>query len=583
MERFLFVPRVCSVELMSSTLTVVQSPDQRSAVPEVDVVIEELLKNVPVSRYDEVYGKIRHGQSPSVASIPLYDVLWQRFAVPFNGFPDRPNGISHLVVLYEQFVEIVDVEKIDTIECIGVDPYYCALVSDFARNNDLNVAFELNTDRHRVVGFLRGFVSLVFAFVDSLLSMVLRYRYDFDEPTDVIFVPHLNRFGAMRPVINAAEYSYKVVAPVSTVEWLYHRTRGRWGDAATYDPIPLGVYTSPVVAGRIAILLARLGVEELVLGAFRGSLRSRFEREFGIDLLNAINQSLGNTYPANLGPIPNLWLGERLLRVTGASRLVIGSLSLRQQTMLVAADRVGVKSYHVPHTVPTHYDTVPKTNTEHIVPSEIAREYHEESDFLWTGDKSIVALGRPLLATLAKDRSVFEAVDEPLRVVVATQPFDDAIRSEFVSLVVSALQSADEAVSIVIKTHPVEDPEFYAEFESKKLTVTDESLHEHLAEADLVFVVNTNVGLEAVALGTPIVSVNLWEPFINSRPYQQRGPIPLLRSRTDLEGFVSDISTERIGELRREQTAFFDEQYSTNEDVAEAVAEYIQGGRAGSD
>ncbi|MFB6175943.1 MAG: hypothetical protein ABEI99_02140, partial [Halobaculum sp.] len=241
-----------------------------------------------------------------MASVPLYDVLWQRFAVPFNGFPDQPNGLSHLVVLYEQLTAVVDTGTVDTVECVDVDPYYRALVSDFARNNGLEVAFESNAGRHRAVGFLRGFVSLLFVFVDSLLSMVLRYGYDFDEPADVVFVPHLNRFGAMGPVIDAADYSYSVVTPVSTVEWLYHRARGRWTDVAAYDPIPLGVYTSPVTAGRIAVLLARLVIKELVLSTFRDSLRADFKNEFEIDLLNAINQSLGNTYPANLGPIPNL-------------------------------------------------------------------------------------------------------------------------------------------------------------------------------------------------------------------------------------------------------------------------------------
>jgi hypothetical protein len=385
----------------------------------------------------------------------------------------------------------------------------------------------------------------------------------------------------MESVIEASEEDHVVVAPVSTLEWLYHRARGRWDGPAAFSPVPLGAYVSLGVLFREVALAARLTVAELVFARFGRDLAALVESEFGVPLDRSVSVALGNTYPANVGPIPNRWLAGRLYRVTGADRVVVGSLSLRQQLFLVAAERADVASYHVPHTVPTHYDTVPRTDTVHFVPSESARAYHEDADFLWTDSHPVVPIGRPLLSSLAARRSPAEPVTEPVRVVVATQPFDDDIRRAFATGVVDRLLESPLDVSVVVKTHPIEDPAFYADVAagSDRVRVTAADLHGELEAADLTFVVNTNVGLESVALGTPTVAVNSWEPFTNSRPYQERGPIPLLRSERELDSFVASLDVDAVERLRDEQVEFFDDQYFGDEDVPASIAAYVQEGR----
>lgn len=167
--------------------------------------------------------------------------------------------------------------------------------------------------------------------------------------------------------------------------------------------------------------------------------------------------------------------------------------------------------------------------------------------------------------------------DGVIKVLIATQPHRDDFREEFVTAILDRLHWIYEETPVVIKPHPKEQPEFYDQFsEQYEFEVRTGDIAEQTKWADMTFVMNSNVGLESVADGTPIACINLWEPFINSRPYQQAAAIPLLTEQAELDSFMEALRQHTVTVLRRRQLRWFDEEYG-GEDVAENIAELVLG------
>jgi ribosome-interacting GTPase 1 len=60
------------------------------------------------------------------------------------------------------------------------------------------------------------------------------------------------------------------------------------------------------------------------------------------------------------------------------------------------------------------------------------------------------------------------------------------------------------------------------------------------------------------------------------RPYAEKGPIPVLRSRSAVAEFCAELDRDRVEEFRREQVAYMDEEYHPNEDVDKKIARFMR-------
>jgi hypothetical protein len=557
------------------SLVVTQTRDQRSNVETDDVVVlNELIENASTERVDSHVETLSKADLDLIAGLPLFRMLWPRFAnAPM--YDIKMTGIPTLVVVYRELESIVRERDVQVIECVGVHSYYLSAVVDLARNEGIELESDDGpTKKPRMRGLLRGVLGYLYVVVESLFfATVGVLRNDRDE-TAFVFVPHLNRFGSMEPVIETADYDNRVVIPVTTLEWYRSTARGQWVDARPYDPTPITRFaTFSVVASQVRAL-GRLCFETLVTKTFKRRLQRVVAEELDVRLDTAIDHSLGNTYDIHFSSIPNLFLARQMIEDTGCRGLAVGAQSLRQQAFLVASEEAGIDAYHIPHTIPLHHEPIPRPETTHFVPGPISTEYLRESDHVSNGERA-EPIGRPLLERLRNDRPEVDDGTNVTSVLIATQPYADDIRSTFVTDVIDALP---ESVSVTVKPHPNENPAFYESLvrdTESDVTVVASDLESHVKRADLTFVINTNVGIESVALGTPCVSVNYWEPRMFVRPYAQYGPIPVMRSRDELVDFLADLDDDNIRELRDEQVTYMDEEYQPNDDVAERINDYM--------
>lgn len=548
------------------SLTIVQSRGQRGDTRADDpVVLNELLESASTERMDSHVETLSRLDLDPIAGLPLFRMLWLRFATA-SMYDLKRTGLPSIVVVYRELASIVDERGVEAIDCVSVDGYYLSVVADLARNKGLAFESDSRVGRHRRVrSLLRGLLAYLYVVVESLCFATLRLFSDRRRETSFVFVPHLNRFGSMEPVIAEADYDSRVVVPVTALEWHRSTEAGRWLAAAQYDPTPITRFaTFGVVADQIRAL-GGLCVGLLLRGAFKRRLRRAVAERFGVRLDAALDYVLSNTYDIHLSSVPNLFLARQMIADTGCAGLAVGAQSLRQQSFLVASEEAGVDTYHIPHTIPLHHECIPRTETVHFVPGPVSETYLTESDHVIDSQRA-EPVGRPLLERLRSDRAASDMTDEPT-VLIATQPYTDDVRRTFVTDVIAVLPNG---VSVVIKPHPNEDPAFYRAIEfgpETDVTVVDSELERHLKRADLSVVINTNVGIESVALGTPCVCVNYWEPRMFVRPYAQYGPIPVVRSREELVERLAELDADGIRALRDEQVRYMDEEYQPNNDV----------------
>jgi hypothetical protein len=565
---------------MTGKLVVLQSRDGTDEVDdESPFVINEVFEGLPVDPFDEAYESIATFELEPIAGVPIFDMVWPKFASSFNEYATDPSGLAHLIILYNELETRVSNEGITELECRGVDGYYLSLLADFAENEGIRMSSDGQPPkRPGLTGFLQTLGRLCLVLIDHFLSLVLKYLFDdVTRPTDVVFVPHLNRFESMEPVIRAATYPYRVVAPVTTLDWIRPSRIRKWQKIEKYDPIPISCFITPTILMREIVFVGRLIIDELLLGRFKRQLAMAVQAEFDIQLNRSITHALNHVYRTHFTAIPNLFLARRMCEVTGCKSVVVGALSLRQQAFLFAAAEHNISAFHVPHTVSLRQEQVPKTNATHLVASPIAERYLREEWYV-PDEASVVALGRPRLSAIAGDRPDFVPPGEPLKFVIATQPFEDAVRRSFVSSVLQGAANLDTDVDIVIKIHPNEDIDFYQPIAADSdldVVVTADNLQRHLCWADLTFVINTNVGMESMILGTPCVSINRWSPRTPIRPYQSAGPIPVLDTEERIHAFFDGLDEEAIISLRREQINYVDENYVPSEDIDQQIAAFV--------
>lgn len=559
----------------SSTVTVVQSADQCHEMPDEEViVINELLEGVSKERVDNYFYTLSQLELDPIAGLQLFRLIWPRFAT-VSMYDRGVTTLTSVIIVYEEIKNIVERRSPNTLQCQGVDRYYLSVIDDLARNENVR----LETDRRsvrlpRLRSLILGMAAYFYVLAESVTFAFVGIFSTDSHDAAFVFVPHLNRFQTMEPVIKAAGDGCQVVVPITELGWRRALSEGRWTDAQDYDPVPITRFATPKSVLKAAITFGQLFVAVIVRGTLKRRLGRAVYQELGVDLDRMIDHAIGNTYGIHISSVPNIFLAASMIEATGCEGVAVGAQSLRQQSILHAAETAGIRSFHIPHTIPLHQECIPRTDTVHFVPGPISEKYLTEAEYISNSDR-VEAAGRPLLERLRDDRPPAND-DGILQVVIATQPFPDDVRRAFVNDVIDELP--DES-SVVVKIHPNEERSFYTEMiqnPGPDVTVAAADLETHLKRADITFVINTNVGIESVALGTPCVSVNYCEPRLFVRPYAASGPIPVLRTPSDLSTFLSDLDKKKMIQLREKQIDYIDKRYHPQREVAAYIADRMQ-------
>lgn len=561
------------------TLRVVDSDGDGSGSGDV-LAVESALREVPAAEFERVYRRVSDADVEAETDLPLYEAIRIQFAFLFAQNEHPPMAITHLIVLYRLLDERLSGGEYDRLRCVDLPPNYQAVAVDVAHEHDIAVdGVDRFGFRRAALGMAAGLWRYLLVVGAQVVAVVWRWFHRRLEETETVIVPHLYRFDSTQPVIDAMDGDYEVVLPVPTVSWLRHRG-GRYAALREYDPTPLDYFATPTTMAASLWRGARLGVEVLVSRSFGRRLRSFLREEFGVDMPNTLWYLLGNLLAVHVPSLANAVLAERMVEELDPDSLVVGSLGSRQTAILDRAIRRGVRTYHVPHSATTGYELLPPPETVHFVTGDHVVDHLDASEQTNDIDR-LVPAGRPQLLSVAdRDVDPREPSGDALRIVVATQPFPDAVRERFVADVLDGIESVSGAVDVVIKVHPNERPGFYESTVADRpysVSVADDDLHPLVAGADLVVTVNSNVGLEAIAMGTPVVCVVQRSPLVRARPYATGGPVPVLRSRDAVAGFFADLDREAIDELTAAERAFVERQY-LHDDAAEEISRIVREG-----
>lgn len=561
------------------TLRVVESTADGFEATDDVFVIESALRAVPAETFEAVFRRVAEADLGRTAGLPLYGVIRIHLAFLFAQNRHPPMAIPHLVVLYRLLDDRLTDHEYEALRCEGIAADYRAVVRDVAAGHGVSVhGAERVGFRHVAWGFLHGLYGYGRLVLDQVVSLLWKSFQPRPAPTRTVVVPHVKRFESIRPVLDRLDHDFRVVLPIPTLAWLRHRD-GRYRPVRRYHPTPVDAFATPArVLGTVRRGL-RLTWAVLVRRSFDRRVRRFVAEEFGVTMPNTVSYVLGNLFAVHVPSLANTVVAEGMVADLDPEHVVVGSLGSRQQAILYAAIDAGVDTYHVPHSATTGYELVPPPGTVHFVAADHVVDHLAASDQL-SSTANVVPAGRAQLVAL-RQRDITPRADwsaDGLKVLVATQPFPDAIRNRFIDVVLDALETTPTSVDVVVKIHPNETPDFYERATNDRpfpVRVVDEDLHGHVAAADLVVTINSNVGLEAMVLGTPCVCVTAWEPLIRARPYATAGPVPVLETTAAATEFFADLTPERLDGLAAAEQEFVETSYLEG-DPAERIARIIE-------
>jgi len=146
--------------------------------------------------------------------------------------------------------------------------------------------------------------------------------------------------------------------------------------------------------------------------------------------------------------------------------------------------------------------------------------------------EKLIVTGRPVYDEIIEtknriDTSLFErfSLDKTKKIVLlATNPYGEDNARKLVSAVVNAINKFDE-LQLIIKPHPRESVDFYQgvldELNFKNGKAIGFDTFELIKISELVMVVTSTVGLEAMLCNKPVISINLFNlpeavPYVKS-------------------------------------------------------------------
>lgn len=567
----------------SSSLHIFQNANDVTDGVDNALIIEDMLRSISENEYYDTYGRLANLGVESGTNVPLYEIVWFKFTRVSDAGND-PN-FAQLVPLYDDIRSEIKSGSIGVIICHGLDRVYEQLLRDITRDCTVSLNHE-STDHGLLTGLeergrlLFGAVYRTgFVLIDELFGWILTLIFGLPGTTDTIFIPSLQRFQTTEPVLEHMQRSFRIVHlyPILFALFRGHEINEQYQNRT----ISIHRFSTPsAIVRQLLFVLVALPTEILFKREFETNLVDELESEFGIHMCSTVAYTLMRAILDALPQILTYYLVQEALDELEADNLVVSNdASIAGQSTWAAGEQFGTNNYYLPHSVARGTPRIPNFGAQTFVSGTGAKRHAESFDCKYDSG-SYLPLGRPYLAELSRELPKNAGTDprEPITLLVATQPL--GCRFEFLNAILSNCERSPIEHEVIVKIHPNESLETYRKVCDEndwECEIVDSNLWDNLSNADLLFTVNSNVGLEAMVAGTPCVAVNFWSHQNKNMPYVINGPVPLLESDAAVAEFFETLSLGHIRKLRYRQEYYLWEFFNLNESVPADVAAAIEG------
>jgi hypothetical protein len=537
------------------------------------------------SEYDELKQTLCDMEVDEDRSLPLYTIFQVGIVT------SKSTGLVNCIVVADAFRDWVRENDITHVRCTDLSLSYVKAIRDVSEQLDVDVTVSSHrrtVDRLRASywNYLTKFLYSMVLFVEQFLSMLRNAISRDASQSKILLVPYPGRFESIRPVISRFSDSTdaSIVVTHLTILGFFKRNRGMrlpisldpvrsFHDFASLRTVVHSLW-SLFVTVPVALYLRRIE---------QNRLTDSIDREFDLYLPRSVAWAFVDNVMKGQEALFYYSLTKNVVRQSRCSCIVVGGDTPREKAITARANRLGVQTYYIPHSLTSRHEPVHEESTTVFASSE------EEVSFLGRigqNTTNMVPAGRPYLDELSAKTSVTADQSEGFTILVATQGlFPDTIRTELVGSVLDHTELMEAECTVTIKTHPSEDPEFYralvegplAEY-SDIVEITADGLEAELLAADLTVTITSNVGLESIALGTPTVVLDQWggRSYSPRYPYQELAPIPILTTDDEVADFFDGLDQAAVEDLLTEQTAFFRDTYPDTDQASEYIVRYLK-------
>lgn len=494
-------------------------------------------------------------------------------------------GLLELLLVSRALRAAIEQCSIETVECEGLTDHRRALVRDVCEELDVAVVDTRSFGQYfRLFGgdVLRLLVLFCAQFVASVRNAIAG-RPDL---SGTVFFPYPGREDSMLPVLSRTRGSFRTVVHT-------HRLIARFAGRTAPDPQVRQYNPSSYVRlSTFSAMVAELSnLWDILTRQRRRDVRwlaEKIDEQYDVSMRHSVEAAYLNALSGNLRGVGCFSaVVESALADEESPDVVIGGFHARSRAISHAAHRSGADIYYVPHSIEKRHEQPFPAPMTVFVSGNPGRE-HLSRTHGRSRNTRLIPCGRPYLQQMVEDHDPTadnEPPAEPVTVLLATQDKGDPIREQFFRLATAGLDSLSGVkFHVVVKPHPSESAMFYddlvAEARSRlgtDVTVEQSDLHEAIQQADAVVTINSNVGLEAMILGTSFISINPFTPFEESHPFIRQGPTPELASEDDVRTYFESLTTDSLHELGLEQHAFATTNFVSQFDTAECIRSEIAG------
>lgn len=522
------------------------------------VFLSDLIESIDEDKAQAFYERLVSLDVEQQHATPLYALIHTQIWGS-NQYHEHVPTFDHLFPLYRELDEYVT-QDTEQIVARGISGRHLDMVKDLADNRGLDLQTEAvepeSTNAQRQL--LGQLPWLVVSVIDMFLSLLLRPIYNKSD-ADVLVKYPLFRPETFSPIEDRLTVRFDVTTTLLTIKSLSKSSV--INDKTNFVPFRCFASIREHIQGYRAVIKSIVDI--FYTHETEAAVVDAIEAETGIRMEQTVSEIFSRSAANNLDAYLYYPIADHLFDSGAYEATIITSSGPSGQTIAVPATKNNGRTVNLGHSIispPQWFDTqyydvriIEGTIVERLSPNAMGEEF--------------------VPAGLAKHIELYEQYDQPAvqikddgsgaerrRLLVATQPYPDKFREQLLrEIVVETLERTDWEV--VVKLHPAESQDFYRctlsglgypPDEIDKLSIIDGGLYKWIRDSDLVLTITSNVGIEAVILGTPAAVYNAWSPLIRTPLYAKYGPVPLLRSTDEvLELLNDDLSTAARWERQR--------------------------------